>query len=268
LIRIAPLFIAGVLLLGLLAPARAVPPAAAERDAASSGAGNSGAAAQAAVSASFARLPMQFEANHGQTDASVQSLARGRGYTLFLTPDEAVLALRKPAAADDGPLATAAKKTKLAATKDHASVDDTAATAAVLRMRLVGAKAEPALIGLEELPSKVNYFIGNDPTQWNTDIPTYGKVRYREVYPGVDLVYYGNQGHLEYDFVLAPGADPSVIALTFEGAEALEIDSGGNLVLHTASGDVHQRKPLVYQEMGGTKQEIAGSYVMTGGGRL
>lgn len=116
--------------------------------------------------------------------------------------------------------------------------------------------------GLGELPSKSNYFIGNDPKKWYTNVPTYAKVKYPEVYPGVDLVYYGNQRQLEYDFVVAPGADPKIIQLAFEGADRMETDPQGDLILHTAVGDVRLRKPQVYQEINGIRQAIPGSYIL------
>ena len=109
----------------------------------------------------------------------------------------------------------------------------------------------------------MNYFKGNDPTKWRTNVPTYAQARYTNVYPGIDLVYYGNQRQLEYDFVVAPGQDPASITMAFEGMEGFELDATtGDLVLQTSSGDVRQRKPLIYQEMAGEKQEIAGNYIV------
>ena len=134
----------------------------------------------------------------------------------------------------------------------------------VVRMKLVGANPSPRVSGLEELPGKSNYFIGNDPSQWRTNVPHYAKVQYNDVYPGVDLVYYGNQRQLEYDLVVAPGADPGAIALSFEGVERLRIDAQGDLVLHTSGGQIRQHKPLVYQEVDGGHREIAGAYVLNG----
>ena len=101
----------------------------------------------------------------------------------------------------------------------------------MLRMKLVGADPHVEVTGLDELPGKSNYFIGNDPSKWRTNLPTYAKVKYQHVYPGIDLVYYGNQRHLEYDFVVAPGADPGAIRLAFQGEETLRIDGQGDLVL-------------------------------------
>ncbi|MBI2986440.1 MAG: SBBP repeat-containing protein [Deltaproteobacteria bacterium] len=176
----------------------------------------------------YGKLPLHFEANQGQTDAEVKFLSRGRGYALFLTANEAVMVLRSET---------------------------------VLRMNLVGADSEPQVIGLDQLSGKVNYFIGNDPKKWRTNVPTYGKVRYQNVYPGIDLVYYGNQRQLEYDFIVAPGADPKAIRLAFEGANKIETDSQGDLVLSTSSGDVLLKKPHIYQLVNGVKQPIAGDYV-------
>ena len=152
---------------------------------------------------------------------------------------------------------------------DHKGVgilDAKAAThneaASVLRMKLVGANPAPKVTGLEQLPGKVNYFIGKDPKKWRANISTYSKVRYQNVYPGVDLLYYGNQRQLEYDFVVAPGTDPKTINLGIEGADKIEIDAQGNLVLHTGDEQVHLHKPLVYQEVQGVRQEVPGGYVL------
>src|SRR6185436_14086386 len=113
----------------------------------------------------------------------------------------------------------------------------------VLRMRIVGASPTPTVAGVEALPGKSNYFIGNDPGKWRKGIRTFAKVEYRNVYPGVNLVYYGKQRQLEYDFVLSPGADPKAIDLAFDGAEAIAIDGAGELVLSMGGGEVRMRKP-------------------------
>src|SRR5256886_13033160 len=137
-------------------------------------------------------------------------------------------------------------------------------TRTVLRMTFAGANPMPRLAGLRELPGKANYFIGNDPTKWRTNVPTYAKVRYDDLYPGIDLVYYGNQRHLEYDLVVRPGADPTQIVLGVEGADRLKVDARGDLVLQTAVGPVRQREPLIYQEVEGLRRKVTGSYVLTG----
>ena len=166
---------------------------------------------------SYAKLPLSFEANQGQTDQSVKFLSHGRGYGLFLTGDEAVLTLKSPSSVDRAPLLL---RSEISDVLPPTPNSEPRAPDAVLRMKLVGANANAAVTGGDELPGKVNYFIGNDPKKWRTNVPTYAQVRCRNVYPGIDLVYYGNQGgQLEYDFVVAPGADPSSILLA--------VDAGG-----------------------------------------
>jgi hypothetical protein len=171
-------------------------------------------------------------------DPAVKFLSRGPGYTLFLTPTEAALALIKSSADTNPPKGT------------------------LLRMKLVGANPQPPVSGVQELRGKVNYFIGDDPRQWRTNVPTYAKVKYESVYPGVDLVYYGDGRQLEYDFVVAPGSDPKAIALAFEGADNLEVDAQGDLVLAVNGGELRLRKPLVYQEVDGRRKPIAGNYIL------
>ena len=178
------------------------------------------AARQAVASKSFS-LPMFFEPNQGQTDPQVKFLARGSGYGLFLTADEAVLKLHRSAARSQSPASS------------------------VIRMRLDGANTSAHVSGASPLPGKSNYFLGNDSSKWRSGIPQFARVEYKSVYPGVDLVYYGNQGQLEYDFRVAPAADPSQIALSFQGAST-RIDSG-DLVLSTANGDVRFHAPRIYQ---------------------
>jgi len=214
------------------------------------------ASTNASVSESYGKLPLQFEANRGQTHKDVRFLSRGPGYSLYLTADEAVLVLSTPT--PDTP--RNARDTRRDPKLQGKSV--------ALRMSLVGAARKPQVTGLDELPGKANYFIGKDRSKWRTNAPTYAKVQYRNVYPGIDLVYYGNQRQLEYDFVVAPGADPKTIALRLQGARKLEIDAEGNLVLRTAGGDICQHKPIIYQEIDGVRQAIDGSYVRKGANRV
>jgi hypothetical protein len=180
---------------------------------------------------SYGRLPLAFEANDGQTDARVKFLSRGSGHTLFLTSTEAVLA---------------------------------SSSRNAVRMRLLGADRDAQVNGLDRLPGNSNYFLGNDPAKWHTNVPTYAKVRYSQIYPGVDLVYYGNQRELEYDFIVAPGANPDEIRLAIRGAQRIFIDQDGNAVLRRKEGDIRLRKPHVYQEIDGQEMEIAGGYLLKG----
>src|SRR5256884_3108009 len=209
-----------------------------------------GAATDARVSESYGKLPLHFEANRGQTDKAVRFVSRGPGYSVYLTAGEAVLVLARP-------------------NPDEKKRDaQTPVNSVALRMSLVGAAPKPVVTGRDELPGKANYFIGKDPAKWRTNVPTYAKVHYRDVYPGIDLVYYGNQRQLEYDFVIAPGADPKKIVLGFKGAPKLEIDAQGDLVLHAAGGDLRQHKPIVYQDIDGIRREIDGGYVRKGANRV
>lgn len=198
--------------------------------------------------ATTASLPLFFEPNLGQTDPQVKFLARGSGYGLFLTAEEAVLELQ-PAAlstrhSEHGPRLSAVSS-------QHAS-------GSVIRMRLEGANSSARVSGASPLPGTSNYFIGNDPSKWRRGIPQFARVEYQGIYPGVDLVYYGNQGQLEYDFRVAPAADPGQIALHFDGASA-HIDSG-DLILSTDQGDVRFHAPRIYQQDGNIQKSIAGSF--------
>jgi len=208
------------------------------------------AATKARVEENYGKLPLSFEANKGQTDPRVKFLSRGQGYSFFLTPNEAVMTLgSRPEAKEQG---ARAKKE----------------TSATLRIKLVDANQQPRVIGMEEQAGKSNYFLGNDARQWKTDVPNYGKVKYESVYPGVDVVYYGNQQQLEYDFIVAPGADPKQIKLSFAGAQQMCLDENGDLVLKTRAGEVRQHKPVVYQEVNGARQEIASRYIPIGKDRV
>ena len=211
-------------------------------------------AASAQVRERYGNLPLSFEANHGQSDSRVKFLSRGSGYSLFLTSNEAVLVLSQ----------SEADESRKASPVAHAAVRARPRKSAVVRMTLLNANPKSQATGHDALPGKSNYFIGNDPAKWRTNIPNYAKVKYEGVYPGVDLVYYGNQGQLEYDFVVAPGADPRLVTLAFEGAREVHIDARGELVLGVEGGEVRQHKPVVYQEVAGVKQEVAGRYVMKG----
>ncbi len=220
---------------------------------------------------SYGNLPLSFEANRGQADKSVKFVSRGSGYGLFLTPKEAVLTLHKRTVSASAirpgtgirsslhipeMIANAASAAR-SASPSPASVAD---AVDIVRMQLVGANAAARTSGENPLQGTANYFLGNDPAKWNTAVPTFGKVRFAAVYPGVDLVYYGNQRQLEYDFVVAPGASPNPIQLHFEGAKSLNLDADGNLVIAAENGDVAFHKPVVYQTVDGRRRSIAGAF--------
>jgi hypothetical protein len=259
----------------------------------------------------YGKLPLSFEINKGQTDSTVKFLSRGSGYSLFLTGNEAVLALRKgnsngkkqmakgksefqysPFDAPSSLLQRPASfQFPVSNFQTPATNDEPPTTGALLRMKLVRANSNPKIVGTDELPGKSNYFIGNDPKKWRTNVSTYAKVKYGNVYPGVDLVYYGNQGKLEYDFVVQPGADPRQIALDVgagrlrgQGAHAtagetpaLRIDGNGDLVVATDGGEVIFHKPVIYQPAtydearttnGGGRDSVEGKYVLRSDNRI
>lgn len=181
---------------------------------------------------------LSFEPNLGQTDSQVKFLARGGGYALFLTADQAVLKLQSRSTSTNPP------------------------TVEAVRMKLLGATTTATTQGVDELPAKSNYIIGNDPSRWHSNVPHFAKVRYHGVYPGVDLVYYGNQGQLEYDFNVSPGADPSAIQLSFSGERTLSLNRTGDLVVGTAGGDLRFQPPVAYQEVDGRKRPVESHFVL------
>jgi uncharacterized protein (TIGR03437 family) len=212
--------------------------------------------AGAKLSSDYGNLPLAFEPNLGQTDARVRFLTRGGGMTAFFTDTEAVMVLSRSRQAKkpDQPGRPAAPAHEL--------------EQAVVRMKLTGTSQPRRVAGLEKLPGISNYFIGNDPAHWRTDVPQYARIRYEGVYPGIDVAWYGNQRRLEYDFVVAPGADPRQIQVSYEGAESLTVEANGDLALRTALGEVRQPKPRVYQEAAGKRVEVAARYAIAAHNRV
>jgi hypothetical protein len=204
-------------------------------------------------------MSLGFEVNAGQWPPEVRYLARAPGYALFLTPKEAVLSLSRVQRnrEDETASAPSTRADRGASVSTASERPDLA----VIRMKLVGANLGPPVKGLEPLPGKVNYLRGSDPATWRTNVATYAKVKYEQVYPGIDLVFYGShQEQLEYDFVVAPGTDPKSIRLEFTGADKIEVEASGDLVLHNADEEIRLRKPMVYQMVGGVRNQIAASY--------
>ena len=188
-----------------------------------------------------AKLPIAFEPNQGQTDSRAAYLAHGAGYGLFLTSNETILAL--------------------------GGTDANSGSAAV-RMQLEGAAASPKITASEPLPGKSNYFRGNDPSRWVRNVPTFARVQYSAVYPGIDLVYYGKQGQLEYDFAVHSGADPRQIRFQLAGVDHVSVGADGSLRLKTAVREVRWNKPAVYQEVGGRRQAVSGRFQLLGRNRV
>jgi hypothetical protein len=209
----------------------------------------------------YGRLPLSFEENVGQTAQEVRYVSRGSGYELFLTPQEAVLGLRAPVTYDWSPLH---RHETLKAI--HAAAR--ARTMTAIRMQFEGANPSAQISATDRLAKRTSYFIGSDPRKWHTDIRSFARVKYTDIYPGVDLVFYGNHGKLEYDFVVAAGADPKAIRLRFEGARKVRIGAHGDVLLGVTGGEVALQKPLVYQVVKGERREIAGSYRLRKGHRV
>ncbi len=183
------------------------------------------------IDESFKTLPLTFEPNRGQADDSVKFIARGKGYNLLLKSEEAIIAFD-------------------ASGKQH-----------ILRMKLESA-FNSKVIGVDPLPGKANYFIGNNPKQWHTNIPTYSRVKSVDVYRGIDMVYYSVQGVLEYDFIVKPGADPKQIAMSIEGADQMKLDPSGDLIVSIPDEEIRFPAPRIYQEVNGVRQTIAGAFVL------
>jgi uncharacterized repeat protein (TIGR01451 family) len=196
----------------------------------------------------YGKLSMSFEANRGQTDPRVAFISRQSRSTLFLTPTEAVFAMRSPRERASDPVN--ARPARVPAT--------------AIKMKLVGANPAAEISGRKRLPGNSNYFRGSDPSKWQSSVATYDGVFCRDVYPGVNLVYYGNEQNLEYDFQVAPGSNPAAIRIAFEGVRKISINADGDLVLSKSACEIRMHKPTVYQETDGTRRSVDGRYVLRG----
>lgn len=199
-------------------------------------------------------LPLQFEENRGQTNPDVQFISRGGGYTLFLTPTEAVMVLHTSENQSLHPHEH--EKPRSPAKRLPAQHDS------VIRMKLSRSNVASQIKGTSALSGTANYFVGQDSSKWAVGIPTYSTVEYGQVYPGIDLVYYGNQRHLEYDFVLDPGADSKKIAVEFEGAKSMGLSVDGDLLMETGAGKLRLLRPTIYQIVSGKRQAVRGGYIL------
>jgi hypothetical protein len=175
---------------------------------------------------------------------------------MFLTATEAVYVLQKP-------LLPAQHLDKFAISAKDKPIEQT--PPAVVRLKMDGANPNPQVKGLDELPGKSNYFIGNDPAKWQTNVTSYERVELKEIYPGIDLTYYGNQGQLEYDFIVSRNADPKQIRLSFEGVNRIVVNDNGELLLDLEGETIVQKAPQIYQEIDGGRKVVTGSYQITGG---
>jgi YD repeat-containing protein len=220
-----------------------------------------------AANDALAATPLMFEKNVGQTDSSVQFITRASGYTTYLTSTQAVMVFPKPrphANTRPSPLNPRGLPDPLASVNTGPTQPPD-----VIHMQLVGSNPNAVAVGEDQLITKTNYFIGNDSSKWHTEVPNYGRVVYHDVYSGIDLSYHANSGRqLEYDFIVNPGADVGKIRLAVAGAQDVEVDGSGNLVVTTPSGKVTQHAPLVYQQVGGLQTQVAGKYVWGSNGDM
>lgn len=209
----------------------------------------------ARVRASMQTLPLAFEANQGQTDPQVKYMARGTGYTVFLTANDTVFALRSGSRASTaGP----ARHQAAAGTLPPATKDRTAA----IHMHLAGGNPQAQIIAGSELPGRSNYFIGPDRSRWHANVAQFARVSYRDAYPGVNLAFYGAQKQLEFDFIVAAGASPAPIRFDISGAIRIVTDPQGNLLLASSAGDVLFHKPVAYQQKDGVREPVDARFVL------
>jgi uncharacterized repeat protein (TIGR01451 family) len=216
--------------------------------------------AQVKARSLFAGLPLIFEPNQGQgnldaNDERAKFVTRGSGYSLFLGSEGAILSM----VSHDRAMQDRAKSGGGKGQSQQLRVNS-------VQMKLAGANPNASLSGLNRLPGKSNYFIGNDPIKWRRGVPQFARVRYENVYRGINLVFYGNQGRLEYDFQVAPGSDPAQAELEFHGAKQLELKDGA-LLIKSEGGSVQLGAPRVYQEIAGRQQAVEGSFVLRGADR-
>lgn len=197
-------------------------------------------------------LPLEFEKNQGQTDSQVKFLSRGPAYTLFLTQTEAVMKL--------SPVATGSAS--------KAAFGSAARPESAVRMRVEGANPRSMARGLKKLPGVTNDLRGSDPAKWHRGIPNFRQVAYKSILPGIDLIFYGKTNGPEYDFIVAPKADPRSITMVFSGAQKMSIDGRGNLVFQTAAGVLRHHKPFIYQLNDGGRKVISGHYALKGSGKV
>ena len=184
----------------------------------------------------FATLPLSFEENGGQEDRSIRFAARGTGYRLAFAVDEITMLFAGPAA---NPIRGEAR------------------TSALCKMKFVGANRATHVRGTDELAGKSHYFIGRDAKAWRTNLANFGRLKYEGLYKGIDAIFYGNLKQIEYDFLVAPGADVTAIRLSFAGIKQIRTEANGDLILMTATGDIRQQKPVAYQEIDGARRQVA-----------
>ena len=191
-------------------------------------------AVKEAVQGQIYALPLSFIPNFGQVDPEVAYTVTGHQSTLYFTPDAVVITAREG--------------------KGNTSVEH------VIRQTFPGSTASPVIEGADPLPGVANYYIGSDPSRWQSNVPTYGSIRYRNLYPGIDLRYKGTEGILKREFIVAPGADPAAIQLHYDGVDAMKVDDTGALILTTGNSTLTESPVICYQEIDGRRIIIPAGY--------
>ncbi|MGF1584141.1 MAG: SBBP repeat-containing protein [Bacteroidales bacterium] len=196
---------------------------------------------------------LHFEPNLGQTNGPAHFISRGRGYNLSLSSSGAAISMRNQ-------VNSGSNQEDAGLARDPSTLPE--ASYYTIYLQFEGSNPDPVSSGAGELPGKTNYFTGNDPANWITNIPTYARVEYKDVYTGIDLVYYGNEGELEYDFIVAPGGNPQDILLKFGNHDKLKIDEKGSLVIDVMGKELTMKAPFSYQDRDGTRNPVFSEYVL------
>jgi hypothetical protein len=201
------------------------------------------------INEQYGKLPLRFEKNIGQTDSNIDFISQNNNYTLFLSPDKVTFSFEQE------------KNLNNFRQKPNVNIhNDNVNATSLLTMNIIQGNSNAEIHEIEKLETVSNYFLNNSQNQWQTNVENFSKIKYTNVYPGIDIVYYGNQRQLEYDFIVAPYTSPDIIRLQFEQAEMLTINNAGDLIIKLNNQEIYKKKPLVYQEINGIKQLVSCDY--------
>ncbi|MCD6250537.1 MAG: SBBP repeat-containing protein, partial [candidate division Zixibacteria bacterium] len=220
---------------------------------------------QLIIEKNLTSMPLAFTENRGQWDEQALFRANAGGATMWFTSTGAVYQFTRSIPGEEPQAGPVDPIHELSGRQTPSSAPDMDCEpeqyeSMTIKASFVGANPNPQVVGLEEMEYKCNYFIGNDPNEWHTDVPNYTAVLYEQVYDGIDLKYYGNGKQMEYDFIVSPGADFSQIQIDYEGAESISVNISGELVVETEWGEVVEQKPVIYQMVNNTRIPVTGVY--------
>ncbi len=240
-------------------------------------------AAKARIQETYGKLPLYFIKNDGQVDEKVKFYEKGSGHATYFTKEGVYITLVRGEKLEDRSKKSDDRSEKLEDTfpvivKDEAPKqslpkipsplagegegggDKGDMTSQLIKLTFLNANPNPEIIAADQQEGKVNYFIGKDPEKWRTNVPTYKAVLYKEVYPGIDIKFYGNNRQMEYDIIVKPGADPNKVKFSYDGIKDLKITEDGELEIALNEGEIIQKKPYIYQEIDGKKVEVEGRF--------